>query len=102
MRFKLRYKKSIILSQKTDILNIKQRDMPHSKLTLVLLFSLGPGGTGPGVGLSVSFTAATAAKDGQPRGGESSCAALPVIVGTAGCAPQRERRPGARLLQCPA
>lgn len=71
-------------------------------LSLIIIPPLGSGCPRPGVGVSVSLTAATAAKDGQPGGCESSRAALPVILGAAGRAPQRERRPGARLLQCPA
>lgn len=47
----------------------------------------------------MSPAAATVAEDGQPGGGEGSRAALPVVVGAAGRAPQRERRPGAGLLQ---
>lgn len=56
---------------------------------------------GPGVGVSVSLASATAAKDGQPWGSESSRATLPVILGAAGCASQWEWRLGARLLQRP-
>lgn len=86
---------------------IKQGNIPHMSntltvSTLIIILPLGPGCLGPGVGVSVSLTAATAAKDRQPWGGESSRAALLVILGAARCAPQRERRPGARLLQCPA
>lgn len=47
----------------------------------------------------MSPAAATVAKDGQPRGRESSRDALPVILGAAGRAAQRERGPGAGLLQ---
>lgn len=50
----------------------------------------------------MSLTAATAAKDRQPWGRESSRAALPVILGAAGRAPEPERKPAARVLQRPA
>lgn len=63
---------------------------------------VGPGRSGLRVGVSVSLTAATAAKDRQPRGREGSRAPLPVILGAAGRAPQRERKPAARVLQRPA
>lgn len=80
---------------------IGRRSTAYS-LSLIITLPLGSGSLGPGVGVSVSLIAATVAKDGQPGGRESSRAALPVILGAARCAPQRERRPGARLLQCPA
>lgn len=67
-----------------------------------MVLPVGPGCSGPWVGVSVSLAAATAAKDRQPRGRKSSRAALPVILGAAGRAPQRERKPAARLLQRPA
>lgn len=91
--------------QKTSIprsTHTVQHEQYTNSLTLVIILPLGSGCPGPGVGVSVSLIAATAATGGQPRGSESSRATLPVILGAAGCAPQRERRPGARLLQCPA
>lgn len=54
------------------------------------------------MGLRVSAAAATIAPDGQPRRSEGPRTTLPVVLGAAGCAAQRERRPGARLLCCPA
>lgn len=70
-------------------------------LILVIVHPLGSGSPGPGVGVSVSLAAATAAKNGQSRGSEGSRATLPVILGIAGCAPQRKRSPGSQLLWCP-
>lgn len=84
-----------------------QRQMPDgeqrfSSVNSFIIITPGSGSPGPGVGVSLSLTATTAAADGQPGSRESSRAALPVIVGAARRAPQRERRPGARLFHCPA